>query len=313
MAASKYAPLEELPLELVQNIFFLADMDPNLPRASTILSRSLSERFVLCKYSERAFQLQTSASRWELNRLRMMDKQKQEALFAMRWMTWDFFSGYLSWREHRPSKDPLSVIEPSVFQFGSVVGAQLLADGEGRRPAWLPCIVCSIPQKLLKGPFTDDKLQFLRCLLSTSAASVDWADYHSVQLSAMAKRQAILDRNLDAVHLFSRVRRLAKAPNLGLVKLAVLEGGCERSIVLELMTTARAWGHRRWEDVELDAWIARERAKGNPKARWLGLKLFELRRGGYANPNSGDYDGDKLVVKRADDTAFGIGNRFKLS
>jgi hypothetical protein len=65
---------------------------------------------------------------------------------------------------------------------------------------------------------------------------------------------AILEGNLEAVYLFSRVRRLGKAPNLGLVKFAVLEGGCDRSIVFELITAGRLWGHRRWEDVELDAW-----------------------------------------------------------
>lgn len=176
---------------------------------------------------------------------------------------------------------------------------------------WLPHIICSIPDKLLKSPFTQDKLAFLRCLLAISQASVDWARPESVRLSTFAKRHAILDRNLEAVHLFSQSRRLAKAPTLDLVRFAVLEGGCNRSVVLELMIAARAWGLRNWENVELDAWVARETARGNPKGKWLGLKLVELRCGRYPDAGSGDYQGDRLVVKHQHNYPLGIESSFK--
>jgi hypothetical protein len=103
------------------------------------------------------------------------------------------------------------------------------------------------------------------------------------------------------------MRRLAKAPNLDLVKFAVIEGGCDRSIVLELMTAAREWGHRRWVDVELDAWVVQEGARGNPKARWLRIKLDELRFGKFPDPKTGDYVGDCLIVKRRAERGLAMG------
>jgi len=227
----------------------------------------------------------------------------------MRWMTWDFFSWYLSWRHQQytttATAKPVSMISaPKENRNG------YWEDDLKIHLPWLPLLVCSIPDKLLKSPFTPSKLAFLRCLLSISRSSIDWANPSSVRLSVLAKRQAILDRNLDAVHLISHSRRLSKAPTMELVRFAVLEGGCDRSIVLELMSAARAWGHRRWEDVELDAWVARERARGNPKGKWLGVKLVELRSGLYPNSATGDYDGDRLVVKHWDDGALGFCSRF---
>jgi hypothetical protein len=129
--------------------------------------------------------------------------------------------------------------------------------------------------------------------------SVDWADKNAVRVAVQGKREAIMDRNLDAVHIFSRTRRLGRAPNLELVKFAVLEAGCDRSIVLDLMIAAREWGHRRWNDVELDAWVARQEAKGEPKGKWLRTKLEELRAGRYPDAKTGDYVGDLLEVRDA--------------
>lgn len=315
MAIRRHASLETLPPEILQDVFFLTDMDPNMPRASSILAHYLSDRFILCRYTEKVFQEPTSKSsrRWELVQLRLVQSRKQQTLFSLRWMSWEFFSWYLSWKgqrhlglQHRAEENC------NTLAADTSSGQGWIEEGQ-ERPPWMPQILCPMPTKLLKGPFTKDKLDFLRCLLLISSASVDWADFESVRLSTLAKRQAILDRNLDAVHLFSRVRRLAKAPTLDMVKFAVLEGGCERSIVLELMTAARAWGHRRWEDMELDAWVAQERAKGNLKAKWLGLKLMELRSGEYPDPDTGNYEGDQLVVKHEDCAAFGIGTRFRLS
>ena len=64
--------------------------------------------------------------------------------------------------------------------------------------------------------------------------------------------------------------------------------------------------------MELDAWIAQETAKGNPKARWLNIKLVELRSGRYPSPNTGDYVGDRLEVKARTAVDVGIGSRFRL-
>jgi hypothetical protein len=129
--------------------------------------------------------------------------------------------------------------------------------------------------------------------------SVDWADKNAVRVAVQGKRDAIMERNLDAVQIFSRARRLGRAPNLELVKFAVLEAGCDRSIVLNLMVAAREWGHRRWNDIELDAWVSRQEENGEPKGKWLRIKLEELRSGRYPDAKTGDYVGDLIEIREA--------------
>ncbi|KIV99914.1 uncharacterized protein PV09_08441 [Verruconis gallopava] len=293
------APVERLPCELIQHIFLLTDMDTNLPRASPLLSRSLLDQYILLKYCERAFARPSNSNQAVNYRERLERRQRQIKAFSMNWMTWSFFSSFLIWWKERSAAADMGHLDPGQFELElSDEKRQLQARRSNLSCPWLPEIVCPLPNKLLRGPFTPEKLAFIRCLLSISNASVDWASKESVRLSTAAKVEAILERNFEAVHLLSRNRRLAKAPNLELVKFAVIEGGCDRSIVFELMTAARQWGLRRWVDVELDAWVAREIAKGNPKARWLRLKLEELRFGNYPDPKTGDYAGDGLMVKR---------------
>jgi hypothetical protein len=296
--SSPIAPIEALPAEILQEIFLLTDMDVHLPRASLTLSCKLSDPYVLSLFCEKAFRTTSLSPNQAMNyRERQKRVLLQRQLFGMRWMTWSFFSPFLQrWKNQISArKSSRSCLSQTHRQ---IAGGFHSARGRLSEPCpFIPEVICSLPDKLLRGPFTKDKLNFLRCLLSISNASVDWANKESVRLSILAKREAILERNLEAVHLLSGTRRLAKAPNLELVKFAVIEGGCDRSIVLELMTAAREWGHRRWADVELDAWVAREAAQGSLKARWLRIKLDELRYGKFPDPKTGDYVGDYLVVK----------------
>lgn len=174
-----------------------------------------------------------------------------------------------------------------------------------------------LPLKLLHGPWTDDKIQFLRFLLWTTSMTVDWTNPVMRQAVLDGKKEAILEKNLEAVQLLNHNRRLGKAPSLDLIRFAVLEGGCERSIVYDLMDTARTWGLTGdgWNDDVLDKWCEEQAAAGNPKGSWLQRKLTELRTTteaaaeegsneqkvsyGRLDPKEGDYEdveGDKLVV-----------------
>lgn len=178
-------------------------------------------------------------------------------------------------------------------------------EGEGNN-GLLPHLSCWIPDKLLRAPFTEDNLAFLTCLLKVSKMSVNWASRESVNLTTLAKHTAVRTKNLPFVQLFSRTRRLCRAPNLGLVKYAVMEAGCERSIVFELMSAARQWGCRRWQDEELDERCKAEEGEGNLKGAWVRMKLGELRGGGWPDARRGDYEalGDVLVVEES-----GLGGR----
>ena len=143
----------------------------------------------------------------------------------------------------------------------------------------LTFVKARLPVHLLRGPWTQDKIQFLRFLLWTTSMTVDWADPRVFKIVREGKRQAFVEKNLEAVQLFNHNRRLGKAPNLDLVRFAVMEAGCDRSIVYDTMAIARSWGLRGtdWNCAELDAWCEERIHTGEPKGKWLKVKLEELR------------------------------------
>jgi hypothetical protein len=296
-ASPQLAPIELLPVEIIQDIF-LRTLNLNLPLASVTIASKLEDKHIYRLVCDHAFGYDVLPTIPKPKQLSIYQNQ----LFAMRWMRWEFFDEYISQRV--PSRACGCPILIDCHERGrttidcncTIPDCKLRRHGDDKSTN-LPRIRCSLPQKLLRGPWTDDKIRFLNGLLRISNMSVDWADKNAVRVAVQGKREAIMDRNLDAVHIFSRTRRLGRAPNLELVKFAVLEAGCDRSIVLDLMIAAREWGHRRWNDVELDAWVARQEANGESKGKWLGIKLEELRSGKYPDAKTGDYVGDLLEVR----------------
>jgi hypothetical protein len=307
------APIELLPVEITQNIF-LQTLNLNFPLSSPIIASKLSDKHVYRFVCDHAFGYDV---------LPTIPKPKhlptyQNQLFAIRWMRWDFFEEYISQRvPPRACGCPILIDchdtsgRPAIASCNCIIpDCKLRRHGEDKSTN-LPRIRCSLPQKLVHGPWTTEKIRFLNGLLRISNMSVDWADKSAVRAAVQGKREAIMDGNLDAVHIFSRTRRLGRAPNLELVKFAVLEAGCNRSIVLNLMTAAREWGHRKWNDVELDTWVAQQEGKGGPKGEWLKIKLEELRSGRYPDVQSGDYvGGDVLEIRDAPFRVRSLPNAF---
>jgi hypothetical protein len=290
------APIETLPAEIIQDIF-LRCLNVNLPLASPFISAQLQDFHIYNELCDYAFGYQTPPAFVKPQ----CSIENQKSLFQKQWMTWSFFEQYLTKRV-----PPFSCGCPIYIKCTEHGGCSESASGatnpdarQHREPApRLLDIRGSLPRKLTRGPWTDEKLRFLRCLLRISKMSVDWTDKDAIRTAQQGKRDAIMERNLDAVHTFSRVRRLGKAPNLALVKFAILDAGCDCSIVFNLMTAAREWGHRQWNDSALDAWVAQEEELGNPKAKWLRVKLDELRFGRMPDPATGDYCG-MLEVRKA--------------
>lgn len=284
------SPLELLPAEILQEIFLLS---PNLdlPLASPHIASKLSTPHcyhAVCNH----FLTSNLNDRPRQTRL-------QSRIFALRWMTWSFFQSHVTKTYARAGclcgESGCAVpIWPPDFTNPLAMSANM-----GHLPQ-LSYIKCRIPAKLLHGPWTADKVQFLRFLVSTTSMTVDWADRSIRQLTLQGKKDAILSRNYDAVDLFNHNRRLGKPPTMEMVRFAVIEGGCDRTIVYDIMATARMWGYRYWEDSALDEWVQKAVEEGNPKGPWLRLKLKELRMmNGYMGVYTGDYtrDGDVLDVR----------------
>ncbi|KAF2398234.1 hypothetical protein EJ06DRAFT_532593 [Trichodelitschia bisporula] len=279
------ATIEKLPTELLQEIFLHAP-EVNLPRASPILALKLQHPLIYLQVCADVFEYPPPQRRFAKVEAEVV--QRQAAVFAMRWMTLPLLQIYVI---HRSARTPCSTPISSIYDPPNRVT---------KTPPWLHC---GIPTRLLHGPWTADKVAFLDFLLHNLHMRLDRTDRTVAAIASQGKRDAVLERNFEVVHLLAHVRRLGRPPTRDLVRFAVIEGECDRSIVFALMVAAKDWRTSRWEDAELDEWVEREEAKGNPKAAWLRLKLMEIRAGAksYPQAETGNYElpGDVLQTKKA--------------
>ncbi|KAF2502344.1 hypothetical protein BU16DRAFT_449228 [Lophium mytilinum] len=292
------APLERLPTEILEEIFKHSLWNLDLPLASPHLASKLA--------SNHCYQGICSAYLSVPIGDRVRQTRIQSRIFACRFMTWDFFKIYLT-RAYEEvgcicgDDDCFTPIWPPAFSDPASMPFTI-----GHLPQ-LSYIKCRIPIKLLHGPWTEEKTQFLRFLIQTSSMTVDWADKETRRLAVQGKKEAILARNYSVVDLFNHNRRLGKPPGLDLVRFAVMEGGCDRTIVFDIMNTARTWGVRYWTSDILDDWVKKAVEEGNPKGAWLKVKLDELRSNKALTSDVGNYEmeGDVLQVNGAGGSRVG--------
>lgn len=122
----------------------------------------------------------------------------------------------------------------------------------------------TLPRRLLYGPWTDDKINFL-------ARLVRWNAKATSQDSGAAERgiqEAIMEGRPDVVILLSQ-------PSIGipldmrLLRLAVLKGGCNKSIVKMFAAFASGAPDVDWSDRRLWAWALKKADEGDEKGLWL--------------------------------------------
>jgi hypothetical protein len=306
--------IEALPVELLQPIFFLSGHNIALLQASGRISARLSSTYVYnatCSYYLTSFLDD-----------RIAQTAAQTFIFASRWMTWTFFQSWLT-RAYETS-GCLCGLTPAEGCFDAqwppnFEKATEMVFSRSHLPR-LAFIKARIPRKLLCGPWTSDKVQFLQFLLWLTGMTVDWSDGEIRQIAIDGRLQAMREQNLEAVELFNHNRRLGKFATLSTVRLAVMESGCDRSIVHDTMSTAAKWGTANsWNCVELDKWCEERINFGDPKGQWLKTRLEEVRatdRSEFSYQGDGtgyrsypiteldtlvgDYDGgtdDQLIVK----------------
>lgn len=308
------APIESLPIELLQPIFITSGHNVALLQASAYIGARLSSEYIY-----------NSACDYHLTQTldgRANQSAAQTYIFASKWMTWAFFKSWVV----RTFKHNgcLCGLTPD----GGCFDAQWPPDFEDATTmvfsrSHLPrfaFVKGRIPKKLLQGPWTQDKIQFLRFLLWITSMTVDWNDTETRKIAVEGRKQAMLERNLEAVELFNHNRRLGKTTDLSTVHFAVMEAGCDRSIVYDTLFTANLSCMRvgSWDCAQLEKWCEDRIKEGNLKGQWLRTKLAELRgsqkkdrihpgdgisysskAGGGLDPEVGDYDGgaeDQLVV-----------------
>lgn len=130
--------------------------------------------------------------------------------------------------------------------------------------------------------------------------NIDWCNPEMAQLAVQGRLQAMKERNLEAVELFNNNRRLGKPPNLETVHFAVVEAGCDRSVVYDTLEGANMWNRSTDSHYaeELHKWCDEQVAAGSRKGLWLRKKLEEslvLRKGDVVN----EYDPGKTYPRKS--------------
>jgi predicted DNA-binding transcriptional regulator AlpA len=284
------SPLERLPVELLQSIFASADHNLALPQASALLGARLSDTYIYNTICAKHF----PSGPKRLSRIERA--AAQTFLFTRRWMTWSFFQAWIlrTWG----SKGCLCGRE-SCFDAQwppHFADATTMVFSRSHLPR-LAFMWARLPVKLLHGPWTREKIEFLRFLLWVTGMTVDWADDGVREVVQQGRREAMLERNLEAVELFNHVRRMGRAPSLDTIRFAVLEAGCDRSIVYDTLRTAHAGFMRSdaWKCAVLDEWCAERIAAQDSRGMWLRDRLEVLRAGGDVSSLKEETGGELVV------------------
>lgn len=164
---------------------------------------------------------------------------------------------------------------------------------------------CRIPDKLLHGPWADEKCEFLEILIRGNA-TVDWIDSTSGEVAQEGLWQALREHNARATRLllarppmppdndFTRfysneeacalnqssissfreepVRRgVGVMPEYEHLRIAVLEEGCDKNVVDALLDAPRPAINL--NETEIFQWALMEGIHGNERANWLRQRL----------------------------------------
>jgi hypothetical protein len=267
------AAIESLPIELLQPIFAASGYNIALVQASANLGVRLSSEYVYhntCDYYLRD-QCDDFAAR----------SAAQKVMFASKWMTWPFFKSWLV--KAYESKGCLCGLTPEEGCFDAqwppaFENAISMVFSRSHLPR-LAFIRCRLPKKLLGGPWTANKVQFLRFLLWTTSMTVDWKDSETHVLVLDGRQRAFLEGNLEAVELFNNNRRLGRPPTLETVRFAVADASCNRSIVYDTLKSAYRWNPSRgaWDYSALHQWCDQRIWDNDIRGVWLRGMLQSLR------------------------------------
>lgn len=299
------AAIERLPVELLQPIFTSSGYNISIVQASSVLGTRLSSEYVYQKACD--YYLTGRCDDYAVR------SSAQTMIFASKWMTWSFFKNWIIRTYGRngclcgltpqggcfDAQWPPNFEEPTTMVF-SRSHLPRLAFVRGR-----------LPKKLLCGPWTPDKVQFLRFLLWTTSMTVDWKDPETRRLILEGRRQAFTEKSLGAVELFNHNRRLGRPPTLETVLYAIVETNCDRSIVYETLRSTYRWNPHidMWDYSMLYQWCDQRIWDNDIKGVWLRGMLQTLRHSKTGNYDT-TLDSEVLFGKIVDVAAEAYGDEF---
>ncbi|KAH9845810.1 hypothetical protein Tdes44962_MAKER00020 [Teratosphaeria destructans] len=251
---SEQSRIEQLPVEIVQDIF-VKSSNTNLPLTCKSLMGQLSSRHLYMMLTSSVMEPFKSGN------AKPQDVQILAArrLLNCNFMTWDFWTAWLD--------DKFQSAEPheSKNHTETAITAAHYVSLTARELSQLPGLP---PTKLLSGPWTPDKLNFLR---ATSRPGFDLVNQSSTdcELAQEGLQQAVAEGSLEAANLM--FRNLGLRPTTDLLCKAVTEYGCNKAVVELLLDQ----GGQELDLLEpaLWSWAETSDRRGDDKGIWLIKQL----------------------------------------
>ncbi|KAF2155626.1 hypothetical protein K461DRAFT_290636 [Myriangium duriaei CBS 260.36] len=277
--------IEKLPLEILEAIFANA---PNLalPLSSPSLSKALASEKMFAVCASTWFMPSGSATHKDVTALEQVEYDESSAnewttsvdqinrLMACRWMTWSRFKIILG-----------NILVHHDFDDDNEGFGAFQMDFEQpwkqyRFPDLKIGSAVNVPEKLLRGPWSPDKSQFLYylCFLGLQ---VDWDRSTAGEVASHGLEDAIKARDrIAVVSLLSD--QVSVLPSQDSLRSAIMDHGCDQTIIFHLLDACiRAKSrehdglmeHGKMRVKPLDSviwsWLKRYEAAAQNKAKWL--------------------------------------------
>ncbi|KAK5017793.1 hypothetical protein LTR39_001349 [Cryomyces antarcticus] len=268
------APIEKLPDEVIQKIC-LFSLNPDLPLASEKIGKQLSNEPFYLAFCAAVFYHQPKLHEYATYKPQWIPEQValQTRVLKCRWLTWDVYQKYaycaharynMYLRAENMKKSERMQWKPN---FGRYDDCHL--------DEWYMEVArgCRIPQKLLRGPWTDDKIDFLHYLENIGA----WVDDSNDRQLAM--EDAISAGEHDVVELLLR-KNIGVVPTTELLRSAIMnKNGCSTRVVTRICAAALLRQDKfgihsiDWKDKQLWTWADHHHQGPQDIGWWVKMQL----------------------------------------
>ncbi|EMD88812.1 hypothetical protein COCC4DRAFT_168293 [Bipolaris maydis ATCC 48331] len=230
--------LQGLPVELLEMIF-LHSMNIALTQCSPSLGKKLSSRAITMEFTMRSFCHTVDHRTIYRDRKVTSDPALQSNLLSCRFFTYEFFLAYVQ-RAHEAMVKlrgeawaATGVTMPDVSYFDGLwpyMFTKIPYLGFARG--------FNIPEKLLHGPWTEDKASLLYVLVSLNG-EIDWEGSMAGEVAKVGIREAIREGNEYAVAALAVLLGVPKGITTEMLQYAVIECGCDLNTLRHLLFNAQ--------------------------------------------------------------------------
>jgi hypothetical protein len=230
--------LQGLPTELLE-IIFVHSMNINLARCSPSLGRKLSSRAIMLEFTMQSFFHTVDHRTNYRDRTVTSDATLQSAILASRFFTYDFFIKYVE-----KAHDAMKKVRGKAWESTGVT-IPGTSEFEGTWPfkfTKIPYLSFAqgfhVPEKLLHGPWTQDKASLLYVLVSLNG-EIDWEGSMAGEAAKTGIREAVKEDNEYAVAALAVLLGVPKAITTELLRYAVIHCGCDINILRHILFNAQ--------------------------------------------------------------------------